>query len=62
MRIELKKAIIDFIFENHNVFNLVNHTTAHFKEYVYNSKGEYLIGGEEVYQFINIAIDLITSK
>ncbi len=60
MRTQLKKAIIDFIFENEKVFGLNNHTTQNFKAYIYDDKGEYLIGGAEVSEFINQAIKLIT--
>jgi hypothetical protein len=59
MRNELKKAIIDYIFENYNVFNLNNQTTKQFEEYIYNRKGDYLIGGVEVIDFIDNAIRLI---
>ena len=59
MRNELKKAIIDYIFENYNVFQLNNQTTQHFRDYIYDRKGDYLIGGVEVMDFINNAIRLI---
>ena len=60
MKKELKQAIINFIFKNEKVFQLKNTTTTEFKEYIYTSKGEYLIGGEEVYKFILNAIQLLT--
>ncbi len=60
MKKELKQAIINFIFENEKDFQLVNNTTDNFKAYIYDSKGEYLIGGEDVKEFINKAIELIT--
>lgn len=59
MKKELKKAIINFIFENEKVFQLKNTTATEFKEYIYNSKGDYLIGGEDVANFIDKAIDLL---
>lgn len=61
MRKELKKAIIDYIFENYNVFNMHNQTVKHFEDYIYDKKGEYLIGGEVVNDFIGKAIKLITN-
>ena len=59
MENELKKAIIEKIFENQNDFQLVNNTIDNFKSYIYNQDGEYLIGGEAVAEFIKQAIDLI---
>jgi len=62
MKTELKKVIIDFIFENRTDFQLHNLTTKTFREYIYNSEGNYLIGGEDVAGFIKDAIFLITDK
>ena len=52
MNRELKKAIMLYMIENDNTFSLVNYTIKHFREYIYNSKGEYLIGWKTVSQFI----------
>lgn len=63
MKQKLKKAIIDFIFENEKEFNLLNKTNKHFYHYIYTPNGEeYLIGGEDVSDFIEYAIDLITNN
>ncbi len=59
MNKELKKEIINFIFNNEREFQLHNATTTAFKEYIYTSKGQYLIGGKEVSEFIEQAIKLI---
>ena len=59
MRKELKKAIIDYIFENEKEFQLTNLVTDKFRAYIYDADGNYLIGGEEVYDFIIEAIKLI---
>jgi hypothetical protein len=59
MRTELKKAIIDFIFENEKEFQITNRTIQHFREYIYNAEGNFLIGGEDVSEFIDKAIKLI---
>jgi len=59
MKKELKKAIINHIFENDKKFQLLNSTIETFREYIYTSKGDYLIGGAEVSSFIDRAIDLI---
>lgn len=59
MNKELKRAIINYVFDNYNVFNLNNITTKHFTAYIYDSKGEYLIGGQDVSNFIDDTIRLI---
>ena len=59
MRLELKKAIIKYILDNINYFNLTNQVTEHFREYIYNKDGNYLIGGEAVSKFIDDAVKLI---
>lgn len=60
MRKELKKAILTFIFENEKDFQLLNRTSNEFAAYMYDSSGNYLIGGEDVAKFINDAIKLLT--
>jgi hypothetical protein len=60
MKKELKQAIINFIFENEKDLQLTNYTTDKFRLYIYDAAGEYLIGGEDVKEFINKAIELIT--
>ena len=59
MSIELKKAITEWLFENSNEFQINNRCTQQFREYIYNSKGNYLIGGQKVLQFIDMQIKLI---
>jgi len=59
MKTELKKAITNFIFEHKNEFQLTNKTTEEFRAYIYDSKGNYLIGGKEIYDFIKEAIKLL---
>ena len=58
MQTELKNAIIKQVQDNANDFQLVNNTTDHFKAYIYDSKGNYLIGGEKVANFISEFITL----
>lgn len=60
MKKELKQAIVNFILDNEKEFQLHNATTRNFREYIYTSKGEYLIGGDDVADFIKKAIDLLT--
>jgi hypothetical protein len=62
MRKELKQAIVNFIFENDKEFQLLNRTKEVFREYIYNSKGNYLIGGEDVALFIAQSIKLIVKE
>jgi len=56
MNLELKKAIFNYMIDNHKVFQLVNHTKEHFSQYIYLPNGDYCIGGIEVADFIN-AVD-----
>lgn len=59
VRTDLKKAIIDWLFEHENSWQrrIVCYDT--FKTYIYDSLGNYLIGGKDVYDFIAMADDLI---
>ncbi len=59
IRKELKQAIINFILQNDKEFQLYTATKKQFREYIYDSKGQYLIGGDEVSTFIDKAIELI---
>jgi len=58
MNIKLKDEIIKVVQENKTEFQLVNNIVSEFKNYIYNDKGEYLIGGEEVSEFISDFIEL----
>ena len=53
--LELKKEIINWLIENKNVWQRVNECSEHFKNYIYNEDGNYLIGGKEVMEFIKKA-------
>lgn len=59
MHFELKKAIIEYMFDTHNDFQLHNNTVDQFRPYIYDSDGNYLIGGKEVSEFIATAVKLI---
>ena len=59
MKKELKKAIIDFISEKEKEFQLHNATIEKFRPYIYDSNGNYLIGGEDVANFISKAIKIL---
>ena len=58
MHKELKKAIVNFIIENDKEFQITNATMENFRPYIYDSTGNYLIGGHEVANFIRDAIKL----
>ena len=62
MNKELKKEIISWLFENENRWQRVNSCIEDFKKYIYNSKGNYLIGGKEVSEFIKDTDILIYKK
>lgn len=53
IHLELKKAIFNYMIENRDLFNLVNNTIDHFREYIYNSEWNYLIWWKEVSDFIS---------
>ena len=59
MRIELKQAIIKWIFEHLKEFQILNACKDAFHEYIYDSKGKYLIGGAKVSGFIDDAVRFI---
>ena len=59
MQYQLMQAIFNYLIDNRNGFNLHNATTEQFKPYIYDDQGNYLIGGEQVGQFISDAIELI---
>ena len=59
MHKELKKEIIKWLLENENKWQRLNSCTKEFRNYIYDNEGNYLIGGEEVSDFIDKADDLI---
>ena len=54
-RKELRKAILDWLFENENAWNRVNACVEQFRMYIYDGRGQFLIGGKEVLGFIREA-------
>ena len=55
----LKKEILGWLLENENRWQRVNACTEAFRCYIFNSAGEYIIGGEEVAEFIRAADKLL---
>lgn len=52
INLELKKAIFYYLVEHKDTRNRLNFVKEHFKEYIYNSEGNYLIWGKEISEFI----------
>lgn len=50
--LELKKTIIDWLFDNKDAWQRVNTCKECFRSYIYNADGNYLISGKEVSDFI----------
>lgn len=59
MQYTLMQRIFSRMIENRREFQLVNATVAEFRPYIYDDQGEFLIGGEQVYQFILDSHELI---
>ena len=62
MHKELKKSIILWLLDNENVWQRVNACHKQFRSYIYDSDGNYLIGGEIVSNFISDADKLLYCK
>ena len=56
---ELKKAIIDWMFDNASAWQRLNACVDAFRAYIYDGAGYYLIGGETVYRFIKTIDEII---
>ena len=59
MYLELKKVIIEWLIENKNEWQRVNACGDHFRQYIYDDKGAYIIGGKNVVEFISKADKLL---
>ena len=58
---ELKKAIIEWLFENEKQHQIINACSTNFNDYIFSKQGNYLIGGEVIHDFIVKAENLIYS-
>ena len=56
---ELKQAIINWLLENENAWQRTTACREAFRAYIYDADGNYLIGGENVSNFISAADKLI---
>ena len=59
MHKELKKEIIKWLLENENKWQRLNSCKEEFRNYIYDDEGNFLIGGEDVVNFIRKANNLI---
>ena len=59
---ELKKEIIIWLLEHENEWQRVNACCEVFRPYIFDTNGNYLIGGEVVYNFICEADKLLYRK
>lgn len=59
---ELKQSIIEWLFTHSNEWQRVNACHEEFSPYIYDKNGKYLIGGEEVSEFILDADALIYER
>ena len=62
MHKDLKKAIVNWLLDNENAWQRTNACHHEFRPYIYNSDGNYLIGGQEVSEFIHEADKLLYGK
>lgn len=59
MYLELKKTILLWLIENKNTWQRVNACTDYFRQYIFDDKGSYIIGGQVVAEFISNADRLL---
>lgn len=59
MNQELLRAIIDWVFENKNEFQINSACIEKFRQYVYTEDGKYCYGGKKVAKKIDDVIKLI---
>ena len=62
MYMELKVAIINWLVENEHEWQRVNACTKNFTAYIYDKHGNFLIGGEQVLDFILAADKLLYTE
>lgn len=59
---ELKAEILKWLLEHENEWQRVNACTEAFRAYIYNADGNYLIGGQNVSEFITEADKLLYGR
>ena len=50
---ELRRAIVNWLFDNENVFCRSNACSKNFKQYIYDDNGNYIIGGKDIQDYIS---------
>ena len=61
MNKELKKAIVNYMFDNATEFQLINATQERFRQYIYTEKGDYCYGGQLVVDFVSDVNKLVNN-
>lgn len=56
---ELKQAIIEWLLDHEHEWQRLTSCIEHFRQYIYDKNGEYIIGGEITMQFIEDADKLL---
>lgn len=49
---ELRKQIVNWLFDNESTFNRCNACREYFHQYIYADTGNYIIGGADVSDYI----------
>lgn len=62
MYLKLKERIIDWLIEHEGTWQLVTVCKEEFRQYIYDENGAFIIGGENVSNFINDAYKLLYSN
>lgn len=57
---EFKQRVVEWICKHANEFQLVNACVEEFRGYIYDSNGNFLLGGDGVLDFIKQACRLMT--
>ena len=52
MNKKLKKEIIKWFWDNENEFQRINKAAEVFRQYIFNSNGNFIHGGKDVYNFL----------
>lgn len=50
---ELRRAIVNWLFDNENVFCRSSACSQNFRQYIYDDTGNYIIGGKDIAEYIS---------
>lgn len=62
MYLKLKEKIIDWLIEHEGTWQLQTACKEEFRQYIYDENGAFIIGGENVSNFISDAYKLLYSN